>query len=69
MILAAGLGTRLKPLTDSIPKALIKIKGKTLLGIALNKLIKSGFNNIIINVHHHSGQIIQFLDKINLTLI
>ena len=63
MILAAGLGTRLKPLTDSIPKALIKIKGKTLLGIALNKLIKSGFNNIIINVHHHSEQIIQFLDK------
>lgn len=63
MILAAGLGTRLKPLTDSIPKALIKIKGKTLLEIALNNLIKSGFNNIIINVHHHSGQIIQFLNK------
>ena len=63
MILAAGLGTRLKPLTDSIPKALIKIKGKTLLEIALNNLIKSGFNNIIINVHHHSEQIIQFLDK------
>jgi NDP-sugar pyrophosphorylase family protein len=63
MILAAGLGTRLKPLTDSIPKALIKIKDKTLLGIAINNLIKNGFNNIIINVHHHSKRITQFIEQ------
>jgi len=63
MILAAGLGTRLKPLTDKIPKALIKIKSKTLLEIAINNLIKNGFDKITINVHHHSKQIIQFLDE------
>lgn len=63
MILAAGLGTRLKPLTDSTPKALISIKGKTLLEIGINNLIKNGFDKIVINVHHFSKQIIQFLDE------
>jgi NDP-sugar pyrophosphorylase family protein len=63
MILAACLGTRLKPLTDKTPKALIKIQGKTLLEIAINNLIKNRFNKIILNVHHQSKQIIQFLDK------
>lgn len=63
MILAAGLGTRLKALTDKTPKALIKIKGKTLLEIGINNLINNGFDKIIINVHHHSKQIIQFLDE------
>ncbi len=52
MILAAGLGTRLKPLTDSTPKALIKIKNHTLLELQIKKLKSEGFNEIIINVHH-----------------
>lgn len=65
MILAAGLGTRLKPLTDNKPKALVEIKGKTLLEIAINKLKKHGFTDIIINVHHFANQIIEFLKKNN----
>jgi N-acetyl-alpha-D-muramate 1-phosphate uridylyltransferase len=61
LILAAGLGTRLMPLTASIPKALVSINGKTLLEIAINKLANEGFNDIIINVHHHSEKVIDFL--------
>ncbi len=64
-ILAAGLGTRLKPITDDIPKALVKIKDKTLLEITINKLIRSGFDKIIINVHHFAGQIIDFIEEKN----
>ena len=64
-ILAAGLGTRLKPLTNSVPKALVKIKDKTLLEIIINKLIKSGFNKIIINVHHFANQVIDFINQNN----
>jgi NDP-sugar pyrophosphorylase family protein len=61
MILAAGLGTRLKPLTSRIPKALVKVNGMTLLEIAIRKLSGEGFSDIIINVHHHAGQIIDLL--------
>lgn len=64
-ILAAGLGTRLKPLTDTKPKALIEINGITLLELVINRLIKYGFNQIIINVHHHADQIIDFLKHKN----
>lgn len=64
MILAAGLGTRLKPLTDSTPKALIKIKDKTLLELQINKLKSEGFDQIIINVHHFADQIKNYL-KVN----
>lgn len=63
MILAAGLGTRLRPLTDSTPKALIKIKGKTLLEIAINNLVKNGFDKIIINIHHHAQQVIDYINQ------
>lgn len=65
MILAAGLGTRLKPLTDTVPKALIRIKDKTLLELQINKLKSEGFNEIIINVHHFAGQIIHYLEQKN----
>ena len=64
MILAAGLGTRLKPLTDTIPKALVKVDGVTLLEQSLLHLKKSGINQVIINVHHFAGQIIEYL-KVN----
>jgi NDP-sugar pyrophosphorylase family protein len=61
MILAAGLGTRLKPLTDSIPKALIKIRGFALLELQIRKLQSEGFNNFVINVHHFADQIEEYL--------
>jgi NDP-sugar pyrophosphorylase family protein len=61
MILAAGLGTRLKPLTDKIPKALVKVNGVTLLEQSLLHLKKSGIEEVIVNVHHFPGQIIDHL--------
>jgi NDP-sugar pyrophosphorylase family protein len=61
MIFAAGLGTRLKPLTDSLPKALVPIAGKSLLEHVILKLKSAGFNEIIVNVHHFPDQIIEFL--------
>jgi NDP-sugar pyrophosphorylase family protein len=65
MILAAGLGTRLKPLTDSIPKALIKMKDHTLLELQIRKLKSEGFDQIIINVHHFANKIKVYLEKNN----
>jgi NDP-sugar pyrophosphorylase family protein len=64
MIFAAGLGTRLKPLTDHTPKALIKIKGKPMLQIVIEQLKQQGITEIIINVHYLAEQIIDFI-KIN----
>jgi NDP-sugar pyrophosphorylase family protein len=64
MIFAAGLGTRLKPLTDSLPKALIPISGKPLLEHVILKLKSVGFDEIIVNIHHFPDQIIDFL-KVN----
>ncbi len=63
MILAAGLGTRLKPITDSIPKALVPVRGRPLLEWIILKLGRTGFNEIIINVHHHREKIKDFLDE------
>ena len=63
MILAAGIGTRLHPLTDTIPKALIKIGDTPLLEFAIKKLIHYGFKDIIINIHHFPDMIINFLEK------
>ncbi|NOU46045.1 MAG: nucleotidyltransferase family protein [Bacteroidales bacterium] len=61
MILAAGLGSRLKELTVTTPKALIEINGVPLLKIIINKLKNNGFNHIVINVHHHAEQIKAYL--------
>jgi len=63
MILAAGLGTRLKPVTDTIPKALVESGGKTLLQHAIGHLKNNGIREIIINIHHFPEQIIEFLGK------
>jgi len=65
MILAAGLGTRLKPLTNHKPKALIEINGKPLLEWLILRLKKYSFNEIIINTHHFAEQIHSFLKKNN----
>ena len=64
MIFAAGLGTRLKPLTDKMPKALVPVAGKPMLEHVINKLKAAGFDEIVINVHHFAQQIIDFL-KVN----
>ncbi len=61
MILAAGLGTRLRPLTDNRPKALVEIAGRTLLEIALSRLRAFGVREVIINVHHFADQILAYL--------
>jgi len=61
MILAAGFGTRLRPLTESIPKALVEVNSRPILEIIILRLIKYGFRDIIVNVHHHYDQIIDFL--------
>lgn len=58
MIFAAGLGTRLKPLTDTMPKALVPLAGKPLLEWQVEKLREAGITNIIVNVHHFPDQII-----------
>jgi MurNAc alpha-1-phosphate uridylyltransferase len=63
MIPAAGLGTRLKPLTDNKPKALVEVQGAPMLQHAIKYLMKFGFTDIIINVHHLAGQIYDFLKK------
>lgn len=63
MIFAAGLGTRLKPLTDNCPKALIEVGGKPMLQIVIEQLIKYGYNDIIINIHYLGNQIIYFLQQ------
>ncbi len=63
MILAAGLGTRLKPITDSMPKALVEINGKTLLEHSIDHLKINGIKEVIVNVHHFPDQIIEFLEK------
>jgi len=61
MILAAGLGTRLKPITENIPKALVEVGGRTLLEIAIRKLIENDFRKIVINVHHFADKVKEFL--------
>ena len=61
MILAAGLGTRLRPLTDDRPKALVEIAGRTLLDITLSRLRAFGIREVIINVHHFAGMILEYL--------
>jgi len=65
MILAAGRGTRLQPLTQDRPKALIEINGITLLEHVIRRLKSFGFRDIVINVHHFPDQIINFLKSKN----
>ena len=63
MILAAGLGTRLRPLTDDRPKALVEINDRTLLEIALTRLRAFGIHEVIINVHHLADMVVDYLKK------
>lgn len=61
MIFAAGLGTRLRPLTDTRPKALVEVAGKPLLWHVLNKLREAGYERVVVNVHHFASQIVEYL--------
>ena len=61
MVLAAGLGTRLRPLTDDRPKALVNVSGRTLLEITLTRLREFGVHDVIVNVHHFGELIVDYL--------
>ncbi len=69
MVLAAGLGTRLRPLTDNRPKALVEVGGRALLEITLSRLRTFGISEVIVNVHHFADMVIDYLkSKENLGL-
>jgi NDP-sugar pyrophosphorylase family protein len=65
MILAAGLGTRLRPLTDDRPKALVEVAGRTMLEITLARLRACGVHDVIVNVHHFADRMIEYLKANN----
>ena len=61
MIFAAGLGTRLKPITDTMPKGLVPVCGQPLLYHVITKLVAAGYDDLVVNVHHFPDQIIHYL--------
>jgi NDP-sugar pyrophosphorylase family protein len=61
MVLAAGLGTRLRPLTDDRPKALVEVAGRTMLEITLARLRAFGIRDVIVNVHHFAEMVVEYL--------
>ena len=63
MIFAAGLGTRLKPLTDTMPKALVPIGGRPLLDINIRRLMAQGYDRFVVNIHHFAQQIIDYVKE------
>ena len=65
MIFAAGLGTRLRPLTNDRPKALVEVAGKPMLRRVIENLVKHGFDDIVINVHHFGEKIIDYVAENN----
>jgi len=68
MIFAAGVGSRLRPITDHIPKALVSIAGKTMLQRAIENLNKAGVDRIVVNVHHHAQVVVEYL-KANASIL
>lgn len=65
MVLAAGLGTRMRPITDTIPKPLVKIAGKPMIDYVLDLLVAAGVETVSINVHHHADQMVSHLSHRN----
>lgn len=63
MIFAAGLGTRLKPITDTLPKALVPVGGQPLLSHVIRKLVSAGYDHLVVNVHHFPDLIIDYLKE------
>jgi len=64
MIYAAGLGTRLGEITRARPKALADINGKTMLELTVEKMVRSGFDDMIVNIHHHPEQMLEEIEKL-----
>ncbi len=65
MLFAAGLGTRLRPMTDDRPKAMVEVRGRPLLQWAIERLIAAGSREIIVNVHHYADMIVDFIKSKN----
>ena len=63
MIFAAGMGTRLKPLTDTMPKALVRVGGEPLLRRVVENIAGAGVDRIVVNVHHFASQITDYLKQ------
>ena len=63
MIFAAGLGTRLKPLTDTMPKALVPVGGRPLLDINIRRLMAQGYDRFVVNIHHFASQIVDYVKE------
>ena len=63
MIFAAGLGTRLKPITDTLPKALVPVCGQPLLEHVARKLMASGIDEAVVNIHHFAEKIESWVDE------
>ncbi len=63
MLFAAGLGTRLRPLTNNRPKALVEINGEPMLAIVIRRLKQAGVREMVINVHHFAEKIMQYVEK------
>lgn len=63
MIFAAGIGSRLKPITDNMPKALVPVGGQPMLGRLIHRLAKQGVSSFIVNVHHFSAQVVEYLNS------
>ena len=63
LLLAAGLGTRLRPITNTIPKCLVEVGGKTLISRWLEHLIRVGCSDVIINTHYKSEQVKKYIEK------
>ncbi|MBX6424977.1 MAG: nucleotidyltransferase family protein [Variibacter sp.] len=63
MVLAAGLGTRMRPLTDTTPKPLVKVGGKALLDHVLDRLAEAGVERAVVNVHHLADQIVRHVER------
>lgn len=63
MILAAGLGTRLRPLTDAVPKALVEVAGVPMLERVARRLVDAGVDRLVINVHHHADAVRRFIEE------
>ncbi len=63
MVLAAGLGTRMRPITDTTPKPLVRIAGRPMIDYALDALVEAGAEKIVVNVHHHAEQMIAHLEN------
>lgn len=64
LVFAAGLGTRLRPLTDTCPKALVPVAGRPMLDRVIDKLVDAGVDTIVVNVHHHAPMIIRHLEQL-----